>query len=123
MRAIGLPFRVACAIVLALLLGVYSLAPTGFMPAFDHGSITIVACPDAAHFVGMQMDRHGDHKSVHQSCPYAAASALGAMPPQWTDIPEFLFFAVSLVLGRAFLFVQRQASRERPPLRGPPLRD
>lgn len=31
--------------LLALLLGLRLLTPTGFMPAFDHGAVTIVACP------------------------------------------------------------------------------
>jgi hypothetical protein len=30
-----------------MLLALRVLAPAGFMPAFDHGAVTIVLCPDA----------------------------------------------------------------------------
>jgi hypothetical protein len=114
--------RLAWLAFLALLLAIRSLAPAGFMPAFDHGAVTIVACPDAsvaAHPVSMH--HQGDHKTPHQTCPYAAASALGAVWPDWTPLLAIAFFAAALLLGRSFLFLERHGGRERPPSRGPPI--
>jgi hypothetical protein len=106
----------------ALLLALRCLAPAGFMPAFDHGVVTIVACPDADGAVPSGMHHGGDHKSLHQPCPYASAASLGALGPDWTPLLQVLIFAVALLLlGRTFLFVERHATRDRPPLRGPPL--
>jgi hypothetical protein len=107
---------------LALLLALRSLAPAGFMPAFEQGAVTIVACPDASVSPHeMPMHHRGDHKSLHQPCPYAAASALGALGPDWMPLPAVLFFAAALLLGRSFLFLERHDGRQRPPSRGPPI--
>jgi hypothetical protein len=121
MRAAPVHIRVAWAVVFALLLAVRSLAPAGFMPAFDHGTVTIVACPDAAPAPAMHMHHHGDHKSLHQPCPYASASALGALEANWPPLLAAAFFAVALLLGRTFQFVERQGRRARPPSRAPPI--
>ena len=94
-------------------------APAGFMPAFDGGAVTIVACPDAAP--ATPMHHHGDHKSFHQPCSYAAAGALGALGNDWAPLAAVVLFAAALLLGRTFLFIERHATRERPPLRGPPI--
>ncbi len=107
--------------VFALLLALRSLAPPGFMPAFDHGAVTIAACPDAAPVGSMHMHHHGDHQSSHQPCPYASASAVGALGADWTPLLAAAFFAVALLLGRTFLFVERQGRRHRPPSRAPPI--
>ena len=123
MRAAPISTRFAWAAVFALRLAVRSLAPAGFMPAFDHGRVTIVACPDVnAPVVSMAGHHHsGDHKFAHQPCPYAAASALGALGNDVAPILAVLFFGAVLVIGRAFLFAERQDHRERPPTRAPPL--
>lgn len=121
MRAAPVQIRFALAMVFALLLAMRSLAPAGFMPAFDHGVVTIVACPDAAPVAPMHMHHHGDHKSLHQPCPYASASALGALGGDLPPLLAAAFFAVALLLGRTFLFVERQGRRARPPSRAPPI--
>ncbi len=116
------PVRFAWAMLFALMLATHSLAPFGFMPAFGDGKITIIACPDATDsLVPMQMDGAGHHKPSHQSCPFAAVSSLGALGPGWTPLPPVPFFAAALLLGRTFVRAERQASRERPPVRGPPI--
>ena len=96
------------------------------MPAVEHGRLTIIVCPDAdvnaPLALGSAHHHHGHAKHEHNICPYAAAGALGAMAPDW--VPIFggaLFFAAALLLGRTFLFVERQRSRERPPAIGPPI--
>ncbi|MGE5562625.1 MAG: hypothetical protein ACM3ZV_04870 [Bacillota bacterium] len=118
MRAAPVHLRFALTLALGLLLALRSLAPAGFMPAFDHGALTIVACPDAPS----PMHHHGEQKSLHQPCPYAAAAGLHAVAPDWQPLATaFSFFAVALLLGRTFLFVVRHDRRERPPAIGPPI--
>jgi hypothetical protein len=114
--------RTAFAVLLALLLGVRLLAPAGFMPAFERGSVTIVACPDAyGAFAPAHRHQSGEHESLHQQCPYAAASSLGAMPGDWAPPVALLVFAVALTLGRSFAFVHRRRANERPHSTGPPI--
>lgn len=125
MRTAPLLTRSIAAALLTVLLALRSLAPAGFMPAFEQGRLTIVACPDANAAVAPAMHHHhksADHGFAHQPCPYASASSLGALGPDWTPLVlARLFFAVALLLGRSFLFIERNSARERPPLRGPPI--
>jgi hypothetical protein len=112
-----------CAIVLALLLGVRSLAPAGFMPAFDHGSVAIVACPDAQPLPTMARMPHHDHRQhekLHQPCPYASASGLSALGADFGALLEVLVPAAALMLGRALILPVRSDLRVRPPSRAPP---
>ena len=110
----------AWAALFAVLLAVRSLAPAGFMPAFGHGTVTIVACPDANLTSSTHMHGHDDHKRFHQPCPYVAASALGALAPDWAPLLALLSFPVALLLGHLLISVERLAARERPPSRAPP---
>ena len=124
MRAAPISTRFAWAAVFALLMAVRSLAPAGFMPVFDHGSVTIVTCPDADAPLVAPAGHHrhsGDHKFAHQPCPYAAAPALGALGNDIAPVLVVLLFGAVLVVGRAFLFAERQDLRERPPTRAPPI--
>jgi hypothetical protein len=114
--------RAICAALLALLLAVRMLAPAGFMPSFDHGAVTIVACPDAdGGSTPMPAHHDGHSKKLHQPCPYAAASGLGSLAPDLPLLPGALILAVAVLLGRTFLFLERHLAHERPPLRGPPI--
>lgn len=120
MRTAASPVRFAIAALLALLLGSRLLVPTGFMPAFNGEAVTIVLCPDAAG-PPMAMHHHGDHKSLHQPCPYAAASSLGTLGSDWAGALPLAVFVVALLLGSAFLAVERRVTGERPPAIGPPI--
>jgi hypothetical protein len=115
--------RSICAALLALLLAVRLLAPAGFMPSFEHGAVTIVACPDAdGGALPVSAHHHDGHsKKLHQPCPYASASGLGALAPDLPLLAGVLIFAAALLLGRTFLFLERHRTRDRPPLRGPPI--
>lgn len=121
MRAAPSPIRFAWATLFALLLALRSLAPAGFMPAFDHGSVTIVLCPDAGLVQGMHHHHPGDHKSSHDPCPYASVSSLGALGVDFAPIIAVILLAVALLLGRTFLFLESQSRRDRPTATGPPL--
>jgi hypothetical protein len=109
--------------LLVLLLAVRLLSPAGFMPAFDHGVVTIVACPDAEPRVMAHgaMHHHHDRAKHEAPCPYASASSLGALGPDLAALVDILILGAALLLGRTFLFIERHSRRERPPLRGPPL--
>ena len=121
MRTAPASIRFAIAALFALLLALRSLAPAGFMPAFDVGAVTIVACPDAAPAMPGMHHHPADHNFAHHPCPYASAASLGALGPDWTPLLTAPFFAEVLLLGRTFQFVERQTARERPPSRGPPV--
>jgi len=91
------------------------------MPSFEHGAVTIVACPDA-QFAEPMPAHHGDHSNkLHQPCPYASASGLGSPAAAFPLLADFLVVAAPLLLGRTFLFLERSRANERPPLRGPPI--
>lgn len=97
------------------------LTPAGFMPVFDHGAVAIVACPDADPAPTMVAHHHNHSKNLHQPCPYAAASGLGALAIDFAPLVGVLILAAALLLGRNFLLVEPNRAHERPPLRGPPL--
>lgn len=106
----------------AILLALRLLTPTGFMPAFDHGSVTIVACPDAqASPSPMAAHHHGHSKQFHQPCPYASASGLGFLVVDFAALIGPLIVAGALLLARNFPFVELRRAHERPPPRGPPV--
>jgi hypothetical protein len=117
--------RFACAALLALLLGLRLLGATGYMLGFEHGAVKIVVCPDADPDAPLVIDvahhHHGHSKHKHGgTCPYASASALGALGAEFGVLLAVLICAAALMLGRTFLFLERNRLRERPPTRGPP---
>jgi hypothetical protein len=111
------------AALFALLLAARLLAPAGFMPSFDRGAVTIVACPDANPGVApMSAHHHGHSKALHQPCPYASAAGPGSLLADLTRLIGVAILAAALLPGRTFLFIAYRRAHERPPLRGPPLR-
>lgn len=110
----------SCALALALLLALRLLSPAGFMPAFERGGVTIVACPDSGAAVAPAHHHSADHKNAHQPCPYAAASSLGTLAGGWAPALALLVFGVALVPGRPFAFIERRRAGERPHPTGPP---
>lgn len=100
------------------------IGSAGYMPALDHGSLTLVACPDAelnAPLALPAMHHHGRMQHSHSICPYAAAAALGATENPFVRIIAILLVGIALLLGRAFLFIEARNGRDRPPAIGPPL--
>ena len=112
--------RPAWAALLLALLALRLLAPDGFMPAFDHGAVTIVACPDGA--AQAPMAHHSKHHPArfHQLCPYAAAATPAAFGPGIVLLIGAILFLSAPLVGRPFLFVGYARAREPPHLRGPP---
>jgi hypothetical protein len=104
--------------LLAILLALRLLSPDGFMPAFDQGAVTIVACPDF-NAGPAPMAHHGGAKFKAQ-CPYAASAGPATGPVLWA-LAAALIFAAAAVMGRTNHFLERQRVRLRPPSRAPPL--
>ncbi|HEX6783556.1 MAG TPA: DUF2946 family protein [Sphingomicrobium sp.] len=123
MRSAPALTRAAWAVLLALLLAVRSLAPAGFMPAFDRGQVTIIACPDAGPIAPPMAGHHhhsGHDQSTHQQCPYASASPLGTVGFDFGALLEIVLLA-GAILGGTALRLERNIRQLRPPARGPPL--
>lgn len=121
MSAFSATARSAAAALLMLLLAVRMLSPAGFMPAFDGGTITIVACPDyEVPDSPMASHHHGGGKKDHQPCPYAAGAAAATMA-NFVLLPAAPLFAADLPVGRMFASLAKHRDGERPPPRGPPL--
>ncbi len=113
--------RPVWAVLLLALLALRLLAPAGFMPAFDYGAVTIVACPDGA--AEGPMPHHLDHHRTkfHQICPYAAAATPAVFGHDVGILAEAIPFLSAPLLGRPYLFLTRADDREPPRLTGPPL--
>jgi len=125
MRAAPDPIRFAWAALLALLLGLRLIGSTGYMPGVEQGRLTIIVCPgadaNAPLALGMAHHHRGHGGHQHDPCPYAAAGALGAVGPDWTPLLGAILFAVVVLLGRTFVLIERQSTRDRPPAIGPPI--
>lgn len=121
-RSASVMGRGAVALAMALLLALRLLNPAGFMPEFDHGTVTIVACPDGVIGSGVAAHHDGHSKAkAHQTCPYASAGALGGLANDLPLLAGLLVLGLALLLGRPFTFLDKQRAHERPPLRGPPI--
>lgn len=114
--------RTLFAALLGVLLALRLLTPAGFMPSFEHGSVTIVACTDYDPVPAPRAHHHRDHgsKKFQQHCPYAAGNA-AATQLDLTIFAAVLVAGMALLLGRTFCFLERHRAFDRPPLRGPPL--
>jgi hypothetical protein len=117
--------RSAAAALIALLLTLRLIGATGYMPALEHGTVAIVVCPDADAnaplALGDAHHHHGKAKHNHGTCPYASASAPGALGTNFGMLLGVLILGAALLLGRPFRFLERHRRHERPLLRGPPL--
>lgn len=123
MRSAFPPIRMLCAGMLALLLALRMLSPAGFMPAFDHGAVSIVACPDyetVPQPMPHHLRNHGAKHDHHQPCPYAAGASVGTAPDLFL-FAATLVFRGTLLVDRKLEFAQARRRHERPPLRGPPV--
>lgn len=107
---------------LALVMALRVLSPAGFMPSFEHGAVTIVACADADPLRTQMVAHHAGHsRSLHQKCPYAAASGAASLGADLAGSALILAFAVALLPGRRAFSLERSCAYYRPPPTGPPL--
>ena len=104
----------------ALLLAFRLLSPAGFMPAFDHGAVTIVACLEAGAATSHAAPHHHSPASAHQSCPYAAGGTTGTFDSGGAiDVPP-LITEPMMTNARGIAIILPRRANDRPPLRGPP---
>jgi hypothetical protein len=122
LRSAATTERLLWTTLLAFALALRLLTPAGFMPVFERGAVTIVACPDWDNGTpsAPTHHHHGGSKTLHQACPYAAASGLGWLTAAFGSLLSLLILAAALLLGRTFLFLERHSAGERPPTRAPP---
>ena len=120
-RSASLATRSIAGALLALLLTLRLLSPAGFMPSFEHGAVTIVACPDAGSPSAPNTHHHGGSRAQYQHCPYAAGAAGGMLAPLFGLVAAVVLFGPTPVLGRTLRFVEHYRAHDRPPLRAPPL--
>lgn len=121
-RSASASARYSWGALLSLLLCLRLLTPAGFMPAFERGAVSLVACDDgfAAEPRGHH-EQHGERTKAHQPCPYAAASSLGGVTG---DAPALVaaplrFHGPVLALPTSARVDERRFF-DRPPARGPP---
>src|SRR5689334_2350602 len=114
-RKASVLIRAVIGAALALLIAVRLLSPAGFMPSFEQGSVTIVACPDFDLPSAMGHHHHGTKGKAHQTCPYAAASALGTADVGGFILAVVLLVGAALLLGRPSDYVAADRRYRRPP--------
>lgn len=110
--------------MMALAMALRLLSPEGFMPAFDRGAVTIVACPDAEPMaMAMPMGHHDadSGKAAHQPCPYAAASGAGPLPWDSAVIATPAIDPSPVPAAAIVARLSADRTRQRPPATGPPL--
>jgi hypothetical protein len=113
--------RALFALVAAAVFATRLLTPAGFMPSFERGTVTIIACPDYESAAPTAKHHHGNPKKLHQPCPYAAGGAAGTVTDGFVALAALLIFGAVALFGRSFRFLERHRAHDRPPLRGPPL--
>lgn len=107
--------------LLALVLGLRLVTPTGFMPVFDRGQLSVIPCDGTLHGVAGSMT-HGAHhggKDAHQSCPYAAGAAPALLPVDGFAGLDLVPIAPVTIGAFAALLIER-GGHDRPPATGPP---
>lgn len=115
--------RAPWAILLALLLSLRLIGAAGYMPAIEHGRLTLMLCPDgewtapAMHMAGHE---HMPKHSGTDQCPYAAASAMQAAGADPVVLAEPATFQADLPKPIAASPSRGRPIVLRPPSTGPP---
>jgi len=109
-------------LTLSLLIALRLLSPPGFMPSFDRGAVTITLCPDAEPGPKSVGDHHhrGHSSAAHQNCAYASAPSLGTAPGEAPQL-EPAAAQTEPPIARPTVTAIAAWTRERPPVRGPPI--
>jgi hypothetical protein len=121
-RSIGRFERGWVAVLIAILLAIRLITPTGFMPTFEHGAVTVIACPEFGSGLGVPNSHkhNGQHEKARPACPYAAASS-SASPGIAIAVAAPVAGASAASVGERSSGFSPRRSRDRPPSRGPPL--
>jgi len=120
--------RTLAALLLALALCVKAIVPAGYMPGGGARFITVSICADASGgevtrqiAIPARGDAAQDHARAKGECAFAglAMAALGGA--DMALLAAALAFILALGFAEHAVPAPRDASRLRPPLRGPPL--
>lgn len=120
--------RALAGLLIAAVLCLKAVVPTGFMIGGDMRTITVQICRDASGGAASQQltipvkqdagDAHG--KPAKGECPYAALSMASLSGADPVLLALALAFIVALGFAAPRLAPPRREYRLRPPLRGPP---
>jgi NAD/NADP transhydrogenase beta subunit len=126
LRAFFLRHRGMALAVIALVLAMKALVPTGYMIGSDARVLTVQVCDgfaDGAKSVAIAVKGHGDAgKATHDqtACPYAGMTHAGLTGADAIQLADALAFILLLGFVAAGFTVPRPLVRLRPPLRAPP---
>lgn len=120
-RAALVPVRFLWAALFAVTLAMRLLTPSGFMPAFDQGRLTIVDCPGsgAAPMLPMRGMDHDPGKTC-RLCPHAIATGAGLTDGAPVGIGAPIFAAFVPVIWQLLTLEVASIKHSRPPAIGPP---
>lgn len=120
--------RSLAALLLALALCVKAIVPAGFMPGSDERFITVSVCTDASGGLMTRQiaipgkgDAAQDHARSKGECAFAGLAMAVIGGADVVLLATALAFILALGFAERPVLAQRDASRLRPPLRGPPL--
>lgn len=126
MRTSAGPARTSCAALLALFLALRVLVSAGYMPALEHGRLTLMLCPDgewtapAAAMPGMHAEHAPKSAHHHEQCFYAAAAAMSFAGAEPLPLLAILAVAFACLAAPALPAMVRTSRFERPFSTGPP---
>ena len=126
MRTSAAPARAACAALLGLFLALRVLVSAGYMPALEHGRLTLMLCPDgewtapAAAMPAMDAEHAPKSAHHHQQCFYAAAAAMSFAGADPVPFLQLLTAAFAYLAVGALPALMRRSPFERPFSTGPP---
>ncbi len=117
--------RNAWALVLATMLALHVVTSAGYMPAFEHGRLSLMLCPDGewtAPATAMR-DMGSGHSPArpHQPCPYAAAASI-PFAASGVAVVTPVVEAISIAAVPALPSFNVEARFDRPHSTGPPIR-
>jgi len=120
MRRAASEIRALWAVVFALALALRLVTPTGFMPAVEHGRLTLVECPGSIPLPPMHGMDHSRGKAS-EPCPYATATGAGVAGEQPRLQLEPMAGSAPEWRGAERIFSIPRGQHDRPPAIGPPI--
>ena len=122
MRSAQSSSRFAWAMLLSLVLAMRLVTPSGFMPAFERGQLTIIECPGSGSVPMAPMSgmRHG-HGKTCETCPHATATGGGLIDTAPLALAIASFTSAPIIDGHVVSVPYRWGEHEHPPATGPPI--
>ena len=116
--------RVLCIWLIAMALAMKALVPSGFMPSFSAGAITIELCGGhGVQEVSLPGKDHGPEQGQSKAeapCAFSGLAVPGLAGADPIQLVAAIFFIMAMALLLQPLPARTRSSFLRPPLRGPP---